>query len=509
VGYKILNRKISNLIYIDDLKVYAKDATEMERCRALIAEFSDDIKMTFALEKCAVLNIKAGKLIDSPDVADIPILSAQDNYKYLGIVQCNEILHNQAKETAKKEFFQRTKSILKAEVTAKHTTDAIRTYAMPILRYGFGILKWTAVELRAIDRKVRKILTKGKFHHPKSNTHRLYLSRQRGGRGLIGAADCHRQECTALAIYLSKSTDPLTKIVRKNEEPKVHGIMAYLYAGKGGDVECIDKEHEKELRKMNLHGDYFRQQDKIATVNLPLSTEWLDIPYLRFETESLLCAAQEQALATNYVRAKIWKTHSCTKCRLCKTQNETVSHIVSGCKMLAATQYMFRHNQVAKYLHWNILRDLNINVSESWLKHDPKEAITAERGIKVLWDSYLLTDRKVAHNRPDIVIHNTTTQECLIIDVAIPVCQNIVKKEAEKLTKYRDLEIELQKCWHLKKVRTIPIIIGALGTIGSSLPKYLRDLSPNLKASVCQRTALLGSAHILRNFLTPYKTLSS
>ena len=125
----------------------------------------------------------------------------------------------------KKEFLNRIRSILKAELNAKNTTDAIRTYAMPVMRYGFGILKWTAAELRAIDRKVRKCLTKGRFHHPKSNTHRLYLSRKEGGRGLIGATDCHRQECTKLAKYLTTSEDKFSKIICATDRLKKHGIL--------------------------------------------------------------------------------------------------------------------------------------------------------------------------------------------------------------------------------------------------------------------------------------------
>ena len=33
----------------------------------------------------------------------------------------------------------------------------------------------------------------------------------------------------------------------------------------------------------------------------------------------------------------------------------------------------FRHNQVASYLHWNILKDRGIVVSENWLQHKPVE----------------------------------------------------------------------------------------------------------------------------------------
>ena len=147
-----------------------------------------------------------------------------------------------------------------------------------------------------------------------------------------------------------------------------------------------------------------------------------------------------------------------------------------------------------------------MEVPESWLEHVPTE-VTIKDGIKVLWDSYILTDKKVPHNRPDIIAHDTNLRECMIIDVAVPVCLNVVKKEAEKITKYRDLEIEIQKCWNLKKVRTIPVVVGALGAVCNGITEYLKAISKNLIFDVIQRTALLGTAHILRNFLTPFKNL--
>ena len=97
----------------------------------------------------------------------------------------------------------------------------------------------------------------------------------------------------------------------------------------------------------------------------------------------------------------------------------------------------------------------------------------------------------------------------MIVDVAIPVCQNVVSKEAEKITKYRDLEVEIQKCWNLKKIRTIPIVIGALGSVCKGFKEYAKIVSPKANFDIMQRTALLGNAHILRNFLTPYKNLPS
>ena len=505
-------RKINNLLYIDDLKVYARNKEEMERCRALIEMFSKDIQMEFGLSKCAVIHIEKGQIIDSPCVNDIPLLTPDESYKYLGILQADTIKHKEVKEKTKREYFKRVREILKSELNAKFTANAITTYAMPILRYGFGILKWTRSELRAIDTKTRKTLTKYGYHHPKSNVHRLYLSRKWGGRGIISAMDCHTQECTALAAYMRESEtdgkDPLVKLVAEVEKGKTYGIMSYSAGLNNRNADETREYHNEELLKMKLHGDYFKRQNEVPNIDMGQSYAWLHKFQLRFETESLLCAAQEQALATKYVRSKIWKKGKDVNCRLCGEQNETVSHIVSGCKMLAATQYLHRHNQVGKYLHWCILKDIGVQVKDSWLQHKPEEVVQ-QNDIIVMWDKSILTAKKVGCNRPDITIHDTKARECIFVDVSIPVCDNVIKKEAEKITKYRDLEIEVQKCWNLRKVTTIPVVVGALGTVSKGINQFVRDLAPNISINTVQKTALLGTAHILRNFLTPIKNSSS
>jgi len=54
--------------------------------------------------------------------------------------------------------------------------------------------------------------------------------------------------------------------------------------------------------------------------------------------------------------------------------------------------------------------------------------------------------------------------KCMLIDVAIVGDRNVIKKEAEKILKYKDLTIETQRMWNVK-TKVIPVIIGATGTI--------------------------------------------
>jgi hypothetical protein len=63
--------------------------------------------------------------------------------------------------------------------------------------------------------------------------------------------------------------------------------------------------------------------------------------------------------------------------------------------------------------------------------------------------------------------------------------------------KYKDLTIEIQCMWNVKTT-AIPAIIGATGTISTSFRKYLRNVPGNHEVQELQKTAILGTAHILR-----------
>ena len=87
------------------------------------------------------------------------------------------------------------------------------------------------------------------------------------------------------------------------------------------------------------------------------------------------------------------------------------------------------------------------------------------------------------------------------MDIAISGDKNVIKKEAEKILKYKNLTKEIQRTWQLK-TRAIPVIIGATGTISKSFGKYISNITGKHKVKKLQKTAILGTAHILRKVLT-------
>ena len=48
--------------------------------------------------------------------------------------------------------------------------------------------------------------------------------------------------------------------------------------------------------------------------------------------------------------------------------------------------------------------------------------------------------------------------------MSVPSDRNVAAKTFEKLSKYKDLEIEVEMMWHFKTC-TIPVFVGALGVI--------------------------------------------
>ena len=90
----------------------------------------------------------------------------------------------------------------------------------------------------------------------------------------------------------------------------------------------------------------------------------------------------------------------------------------------------------------------------------------------------------------------------MLIDVANSGDRNVIKKEVEKILKYeyKDLTIEIQRMWNVK-TKVIPVIIRETGTISESFRKYMSIIPGNHEVKELQKTAILGTAHILRKVL--------
>ena len=75
-------------------------------------------------------------------------------------------------------------------------------------------------------------------------------------------------------------------------------------------------------------------------------------------------------------------------------------------------------------------------------------------------------------------------------------------KELEKVEKYQLLQDEIAKVWHIRKVSLVPNLIGALGAVSVNFKNYSKQTGVKVSLEVIQKSALLGTAKILRKVLS-------
>ena len=147
------------------------------------------------------------------------------------------------------------------------------------------------------------------------------------------------------------------------------------------------------------------------------SGKWIRYVFLKKETEKMLFAAQKQVLRTNSIKEKIDKQPVSPKHRLCRTNEETVMHLVSGCLKLTQKQYKRRHDNVSIRVNWELCKKHGLESSDSWYE---------------------------AHNRPDIIVEKAVRKRT-IIDIAVPADFNADRTEDWKVEKYQDLLFEVKR----------------------------------------------------------------
>lgn len=189
-----------------------------------------------------------------------------------------------------------------------------------------------------------------------------------------------------------------------------------------------------------LHGQYFRELDA-PYINKGLSLAWMHKSGLNGAAEATTFAIQEQAITTSYIERNIYNSYNIDdKCRLCGAFLKTIHHIVSGCPTLASTKYTWRHNNVANLLYIRLATKFQLLQEKAlWYPYDPPPILENDNA-KILWNFSLQTDHQIAHNKPDIILHDNNDNSVLIIGIAIPNDYNVI----HNLRNYTDLAVELK-----------------------------------------------------------------
>ena len=77
---------------------------------------------------------------------------------------------------------------------------------------------------------------------------------------------------------------------------------------------------------------------------------------------------------------------------------------------------------------------------------------------------------------------------------------NVSAKEFEKLSKYKDVQIKVERMWQLKTL-IIPIVVGALGLVKKGTAKHLEKIPGKQNLAEIQKVVLTNAAHMLRSVI--------
>ena len=97
--------------------------------------------MDFGIKKCAMMVMKRGKLGESegirlPDGRIIGSIGDDvEGYKYLGVLEADDIMHDEVKRSVKKEYIRRVITTLSSKLNAGNVIKDINSWAVSLLRY--------------------------------------------------------------------------------------------------------------------------------------------------------------------------------------------------------------------------------------------------------------------------------------------------------------------------------------------------------------------------------------
>ena len=369
--------KLIHLFFVDDLKMYSENMNQPKQQLDIVTSFSKDIGMQFGLEKCAYVYIERGKrkqLWENITVNNIAIkeLKQDDIYKYLG--QDEAVTYNGPlnKERVSTEYLRRVRKVWNSQLNAPNKTTAQNVFAVPVLTPTIGILDWSKEEVQQLDIKTRKTMAMAGSLHKRSDVERLYTPRKQGGRGLTSVEDIFTSRTVSLATHIGNNKDQnpfLQKVYEHeqlrlfrvaNEFKKYLEVQSQQLAPKqvGQEIrKALRSNHEKNWTDKVTHGYNTKIVKEDSKVNQSLSVKWIYNSTLTSHMEAYMFAIEEQEIVTKATkkRRELDITNRRTmdnKCRICRKQEETLTHILGSCESISESLYLkYRHNQVGKIVY--------------------------------------------------------------------------------------------------------------------------------------------------------------
>ena len=101
----------------------------------------------------------------------------------------------------------------------------------------------------------------------------------------------------------------------------------------------------------------------------------------------------------------------------------------------------------------------------------------------ILWNMPIHIDREIVANKPDIIIRDQRTKKCQMIKMVVKSDSDTSVKVVEKLSKYKDLELEIPRTWK-RKTEKIRVLLGRLRSLRRDWKSALTEFQERLAAHI-------------------------
>ena len=182
---------------------------------------------------------------------------------------------------------------------------------------------------------------------------------------------------------------------------------------------------------------------------------------LKWDIESILIAAINNAIRTNYITEKIDNTHRNRKLRFCIDKDDTLTYkIKEGNKH--KRNIRLRTTGMGKMIHWELYKTLKFDQvpNDICTNQTPSDKMR----FILFWDFEVQKDHLILAPKQGLVAINTNKGTCRLVDFDVSVFNRVKKCESKNIW-------ENFKKLYDKRVTVIPVIVGTLGMVAKTMEK--------------------------------------
>lgn len=516
VGVPLFEGKVTHLLYIDDLKLYELRFRRIQQQYKLTKRIGKVVGLEPNPAKCGICRPK-GEPHTTVNHDNIPKVTVENNYKYLGIKEDSEILVKETIVTAAEKFQAELTRIWRSKASSWNKMNATNVKANALVKYiMFNLdISWDLIERWAT---AQRVIIRAAAEIEKTTTNvAMHGPRCKGYMGIEDLECLYIKAKAAVVLHLAKcETEYMKNAIYPSIVEEARKVLAKInvkledgtltYNGEGFPLilkkECKDLLanafwHKWALERIEQKwtGNF---DNKVGYKNLFWATnKMLSQPLIN---DIIEMREDNKPHKANLLRRKLAADKFC---RHCGYENENQEHIAVGCTKFLK-YYTRRHNKIVKKIAYEIIakggslkeyRELNPNNVKV------RGRYKAGKG-EILLEPVFWLEEEHKYQKPDLLWIDHENKRVYMLEVGVTWDSRIEERRKEKETKYETLLPILRKQYRGYKIKNKPIIVGALGTISDELKERMEKLfKSDIVVKRLQLDTIRETLEITKNFL--------